>query len=200
MNRLAFFFLVFSFVFDLAAQQDTLWLTDGRCYVVDTVVINQDSSFSVKIIKNEGCLKDKDFEYDEVFSLNKSDGSRKIFYVPGSDDLTMEQMDLFVKGENFARKNYKPVVVSVANYLISTGISLFFGMHGAVFYAPLAVMIPAVVLSNIKPTLKISGLNKDSMYSKGYLVAARHKRTLYLIKAGVAGLITGGGISFLIVK
>lgn len=181
------------------AQKDTLWLTDGRFFTVKSVEMNEDSSYKVTIINGED-HKIKEFEPEEMFVLNRQNGTEKIFYNAGENDLSYMDMKDFVKGENLARNNYKPTFVSIANFAMSTGISLFLGMHGLVFYSPLGVLIPTVILANINPSGKKLGNKYNDNFKNGYVVAAKHKKTLWLIKAGIAGILTGGGISFIIVK
>ena len=191
-------FFTGSFLLSMA-QKDTLWLTDGRYFIVKSVEMNEDSSYKVTVVNGEK-IKIKEVEPEEMFVLNKQNGTEKIFYNPGEDDLPFKDMKDFVTGENFAHNNYKPTAASIANFVMSTGISLFLGMHGMVFYSPLGVLIPTVILANINPSVKKFDKRYNDNFKNGYVVAAKHKKTLWLIKAGIAGILTGGGISFIIVK
>jgi hypothetical protein len=199
MKKIAIVFMLVGSFFVSNAQQDTLWLTDGRYFIVKSVEMNQDSSYKVVVVDGEK-TKEKEFGAEEMFVLHKQNGEIKNYYNPGDDELSYKEMESFVAGESFARSNYKPTVATIVNFFATAGISLYLGVHGLVFYAPLVSLVPTFVLANIKPSIsKLAGKDND-VYKEGYLVAAKRKKALWLIKSGIAGLITGGGISFVIVK
>ncbi len=106
-------------------------------------------------------------------------------------------MKTFISGEQDALSEYKPKLLAITNYLLSSGITYFAGIHGVLFYAPLAVMIPVVIMANINPPRPSYG---NDLYKAGYVTSAKHKKIKCLIKSSLAGIVTGGTASFLIFK
>jgi hypothetical protein len=143
-------------------------------------------------------MKTKTFEYDEIFAIKQKGGKEIIFYKKiGEEDLSAGEMKQFISGEYKALAEYKPRIISLVNYLLSSGITYFAGIHGVLFYAPLAVMIPVVIFAY--PTPNVEG-NFSGIFIDGYRTAAKHKKIKCLIKSALAGIVTGGAASFIVFK
>ena len=106
-------------------------------------------------------------------------------------------MRTFIKGEQLAISKYKPRLEAITNYLLSSGITFFLGIHGLLFYAPIAVMVPIIIIANIQPK---SIVTKNEIFKAGYITSAKSKKIKCLIKSSLAGILTGGSGSFIFFK
>ncbi len=192
---LSFLFLV---CYNTQAQsfQDTVFLMNGHV-VASTVTDTLPDA--ITIINPEKASAKLTYEWDQLYMVKYASGHKKYYYDKDStvgNWLTRDEMWMYMKGEQDARKGYK-----ASGALIGSGvIGLLSGMTGS-FWAPLAPY-GFMALSGL-PKVKIkhntvSDLNylKSDPYILGYERVARQKLKIKSIIGGTAGLLLGYGFYF----
>ncbi len=196
MKHLIIWGLLATITFYVSGQKkaDTLYLNDGRTFAITSYELQEDSIFVVQIT-TPNKTKTQQFDYDEVFAIKKGNGKEIVFYKKiTNEDLSEQEMKTFIAGERSALSGYRPRLTTIVNYFLSSGITFFAGTHGVLFYAPLVVMIPMVIMAYINPPQPSYG---NDIYKAGYVISAKHKKIKCLIKSSLAGIVTGGAASFL---
>lgn len=188
--------LLFTFCIAEIFAQDVILTMEGReikCQVEDT------TGFFVQytIIKKNGREKEREIHRSEIFSVTRESGTENVYYQPDpvlGEDLTEEEMRIYVTGAKDARNAYNPLWTAVGGVLFA-GVISYLSQGGLI----LTIAPPIVyMLIQFIPYIKIkeetmSNLNYqyNDLYASGYESVARSKKVLAGLKGGVLGSIIG---------
>ncbi len=183
--------LFFSFCFSIASiAQDTIVLLSGKTIIAKGVEVGMYSVTYHRLKDN----KQKRINPDHVFSIRHADGTERIVYdrdsIEEGEDYTIDQMRMFVHGEQDAIQYYKNNTNKIGAFVFGAGISYlgFYGIVGPGIYS--------TVIGSFSPDMskqKISNpalLNVDE-FKEGYVRKAREKNTVNSIYYGLAGFAAG---------
>ncbi|MFZ6050379.1 hypothetical protein [Halocola ammonii] len=177
-------------------QQDTILTLEGNaipCAVRDT------TGFFVQysIFKRNGKEKEREVHRSEIFSITKASGKEVVYYEPDlflGEDLSPEEMRIYVTGARDARENYRPIWTFVGGVAFA-GIVSYIGQGG--FILTIAPPI-AYMLVQFIPYIKIKEENMtnlsyqyNDLYAAGYESVARGRKVLSGLKGGTLGSILG---------
>ena len=119
--------------------------------VIPAKIVGQ-SSLEVRYqTLRKGKLKVREIPTEEVFSVTDSIGRERIWYFYDSafgNDLSIDQMRWFIKGEQDARAGYKPFWPMVGGFVVGAGVTIGLNLEvNSLFLPPLysgAMALPRV--------------------------------------------------------
>ncbi len=196
MSKILHAFLFFLIVYSAGAQQpvqDTVYLMNGHVVgakVIDTLL------GAVTILNPQKENQKINYEWDQLYMVRFSDGSKRYYYNQDStlnNWFTKDEMWMYMKGENDARRGFK-----ARGALIGAGIAgLLGGMTGS-FWAPVApygfMALSGLPKVRIKHhTVSHPSYIESDAYILGYERVARQKLKIKSVIGGTAGLLVGYG-------
>ena len=141
-------------------------------------------------------------EKERLFSV-VSDGLETIYYNPetGVHHYTVEDMRMYVYGQQDAYQYYKTTWSMVAAAAVGAGAGLWMGTEGSavVVLAPVVGTIAGTVVQSHAPKpdmARSASYLKEPAYVLGFKKTARGKKVVNSIKSAVVGSIVGGAIGF----
>lgn len=199
--KLLIFIITVLFSFSHSFAQDTIYFINGETVVVNEYNISKEAN---ELFYKNGKGKTKAIETESIFSINDKTGKKTMFYSPdsimedGSFTFSIVEMERYMKGGQFARKNYKAKETLLTGFALGASSGLFV----TAIYSPI---IPALFSGVAGNTYCQKHINKkypeyanDSYFIAGFKEYAKSKRTKNAIVGGVAGLIVGVGTSIII--
>lgn len=197
MKQILTFISLFICFSNTVFPQDTLLLMNG-----DKIILNEYSLAEGELFlnyKNEkGRTKTVDSDY--IFSITDKNGSTKIFYSPDSSSenssLSIEQMANFVKGQSFAKDNYKANLFTYGGAIAgfggaTMGVYILPLMYAPIFPAANSAVIGLTQASKKKFSKKYPQYADNEYFIYGYQERSKVKRTKNSIIGGIGGLIAG---------
>lgn len=170
--------------------QDTLILLSGKTMIVKNATVN---GYSVNYHTKDENSKFKNINSDKLFSIKHADGSERILYRPDTletDDYNVNDMRMFIKGEQDAIKYYKNNLNKVGAFLFGAGSAslAFYGIVGPAIYA--------TAVGSFSPEMEKQKVSDPSLliiaeYREGYERKMRDKKTKNAILYGLAGFAAG---------
>jgi len=171
--------------------QDTIYLMNGQVVgekVIDTIL------GAITIINPKKTNKKIHYEWDQIFMVRYANGDKRYYYQQDSllsNWFTRDEMWMYMKGENDARKGFK-----ARGAMIGAGVAGIVGGMSGTFWGPIAPY-GFMALSGL-PKIKIkhntisnpSYVESDA-YILGYERVARQKRKIKSVIGGTIGLIIG---------
>ncbi len=190
--------LILFFQENLVAQ-DSIYFLNGEQYT-GKIVEDLGDYYKIELpVRNGRKIKVFMLDKELIYKVRRLD-STIVIYAPDSanpNDLTVSEMDLYIKGEQLATKMYRPWISPASAFL--TGVSgAYLGFWG--FTLP-AVHLGIQSLYSPGFREKDSGkplITSDSAFVMGYRDSARKVRNRRMAKCAVAGLLTGWAIKILI--
>jgi len=187
----------------ISLSQTKLNLLDGSNYLAKEYTFFNDggSSIEIKLEKNNGKLKTKFVDINEIWSIGDS-----IIYVPTQEgEYTVNDMRNVVIGRQTAKSEFKAWWASVGGFAVGAGSMLYFGGYQKRPMLSLAVpIVYATGISFTRPTKK--GIIKrhpeykeNEYFVYGYQNKGRRKIMMNTI-IGTLGGIVAGGIASLAIK
>lgn len=175
--------------------QDRILMMNGE--TIEGKVLGQ-STLEVRYLasRKNGTLKERAEPTEEVFSVTDSLGRERIWYFYDTvfgNDLTVEQMRWFLKGEQDARQGYKPWGPMIGSFAGSAGlvIGLNWEMNG-LFLPPITAGIMSVPRVNVtRGSITDPLMEGDAYYATGYARVARSKRVVRCLVASFLGVGVG---------
>lgn len=172
---------------------DTILLINGT-EIITTVY---DTTFGNVTFKNSKPEKDPiTIESDDVYSIRNSKGESIIYHYDSAagNDLTVEEMKYYIKGEQDAQKKFKPRGAFWTNMVVGAAS----GVTGS-FLCPLPPFAFTSLCGLPKVKIKHSTVSnleylKHDTYIMGYEKVARGKRKTKSLLGGGIGLVAGLGI------
>lgn len=152
--------------------------------------------------------KYKSINSEEIFSFVKKTGGEEIIFEPFEVDdanFTIENMRIYIKGEQEARKNSPAFLATVSGFLVGVASPILLSTVGtsSLFYSPIPVAATNFVVGLTVPTEKsvvreYPQMGKNNFFVEGYRTTARSKRLNNSIKGGLIGLGIGVVSSFIL--
>lgn len=178
--------------FSQKPAQDTIFLMTG--HVIGEKII--DTTLGAVTIYNPKKPTQKlHYEWDQLYMVKFSDGKKRFYYTQDSElnVFSRDEMWMYMKGENDARKGFKARGALIASGLIG----LAAGMTGT-FFAPVApygfMALSGITRVRIRHnTISNMKYIESDAYILGYERVARQKRKIKSIVGGTIGLALGYG-------
>ena len=184
-------------------KMDRILLMNGQ--TIDANVVGQ-STLEVRYLMATGRgLRERSEPTENVFSVTDTLGREKIWYFHDTvfgNDLTVQQMRWFIKGEQDARKGYRPIWPMVAGF--ATGAGLVIGLDlemNSMLIPPLfaaAMVLPRVHVTRGSITDPL--MEGDEHYAYGYAKVGRTKRVVRTLASTFAGVAVGLAVRQLIIN
>jgi len=184
--------------------QDRILLMNGE--TVEGKVLGQ-STLEVRYLqtRKNGTLRERAEPTEEVFSVTDSLGRERIWYFYDTvfgNDLTVDQMRWFLKGEQDARKGYRPIWPMVGAF--ATGAGLVIGLNwemNGLFVPPITAGIMAMPRVHVTPgSISDPLMEGDEYYATGYARVGRTKRVIRTLVSAFAGVAVGLAVRQLIIN
>lgn len=200
----ALFCLVLLTVLKPASAQDKILLMNGE--LIQAKVIGQ-STLEVRYLetRKNGSIRERAEPTEEVFSVTDSLGRERIWYFYDTvfgNDLTIDQMRWFLKGEQDARKGYKPIWPMIGSF--ATGAGLVIGLNwemNGLFVPPITAGIMAAPRVHVTPgSITDPLMEGDEYYATGYARVGRSKRVIRCLVASFVGVGVGLAVRQLVIN
>lgn len=154
--------------------------------------------------KNKTRMKEVSIHKSEIFSVTFAEGEW-VLYAPDEivgDDLTTDEMRIYIAGEQDARANYNPRLTAIVGTAIVGGIAFY--VSGALvltLFSPLAYagfqFVPVMRIQEKAITNPQHRYNE--IYALGYERVARSRKVFSGLKGGVAGMVIGAAAYYIFV-
>lgn len=184
--------------------QDRILLMNGE--TVEGKVLAQ-STLEVRYLqtRKNGKVRERAEPTEEVFSVTDSLGHERIWYFHDTvfgNDLSVEQMRWFLKGEQDARRGYKPIWPMVGAF--ATGAGLVIGLNwemNGLFVPPIVAGAMALPRVHVTPgSITDPLMEGDEYYATGYARVGRSKRVVRTLISAFAGVAVGLAVRQLIIN
>jgi hypothetical protein len=202
--RLNSILLTFLFLMALTHQsngQDKMLLLNGKEVLTKPESINIDS-LRIRFVDFKTGKK-KCIKKENVFSILNEKGGEKVVYKEDStsliSDLSLEEMRMYIKGEQDSRKYFKAPAATVGGFFIGGGSSFL------VFYALIPPATYIAIIGNHSPDMSKQQVSdpellKNNMYVNGYQKQARSRKIANAELGGLAGFMVGLVVYFIVHK
>jgi hypothetical protein len=184
---LSVIFLLFTFA---VKAQDKIILLSGKVITAKSVALDG-YTIAYRPVGEKTKLKKVDPE--GVFSVQYADGSEKIIFIRDMTDsleYSVEQMRMFIKGEQDAALYYKNNLNKGEGFLFGVGAS-FFGIYGLVIPPIYGIVTSAPHINMERMKVSDEALLNDFDYREGYKSKVRSRKTRNGILSGFAGFVVG---------
>lgn len=171
-----------------ARAQDTLLLINGHKMVVKSVDL-KDYTIAYRTLEKNRL---RTIDPYRVFSIVYADGTERVIYQRDSldpVDFSVEQMRMFIRGEQDADKYYHNTPNKVAAFLIGGGAS-YFTIYGLII-PPLYATVVGSFSPRIEKYRTDINLLNVSEYREGYERKARDRKIRNALISGMAGFVAG---------
>ena len=137
---------------------------------------------------------------ESVFSVTDSLGRERIWYFHDSifgNDLTVEQMRWFIKGEQDARAGYRPWGPVLGGFLLGAGLTIGFGLEmNAMALPPVYAGVMALPRVHITPgSIRDEHMIGNDFYAYGYAKVGRSRRVVRSLVSTALGVLVGYGVN-----
>lgn len=195
------FCLLFRPVFSQNEQKDTLFLMNGR--IVATTVLDT-SLGAATVVDPKKPEKKLNYEYDRLYGIKYAKtGSMYYYYFQDTlqgNDFTRDEMWLFMKGEQDAKKGFK----ARGSFFGSMAAGLIGGASGQL-YGPIAPSAYLLLCGLPKVRIRHNTISNpyyidSDAYILGYEREARSKRRIQCLLGGGLGMVLGYLSYFAIIR
>lgn len=175
-------------------------MLSGEKLLVKVRDINTESNLIVIEYTKNNKLRSKVIPLTDVYNIHYSDGSIKPLYKKDTTEgfyLNYDEAGQFIKGEQFAMKNYKAPWITVGGAVVGAASPLVIQF----FYGLIVPTAYTGVMGLTKPCMKkydqkYPELFNDKYFKSGFVKQAKKKRVLNaiygsLIGIGVSAITTG---------
>lgn len=145
--------------------------------------------------------KQKRFDLQNVFSIKYAGKPERIIYEPDSleqDDYNVDQMRMYIKGEQDAIKYYKNNLNKLGAFAFG-GVSAYFSFYGIIGPAVYSTVIGSFIPDIQTQKVSDPALLRVDEYRAGYEKKIRENKTKNAILYGLAGFAAGVA-TFVVVK
>jgi hypothetical protein len=175
--------------------QDRILLMNGQ--IIEARVLGQ-SSLEVRYeeLGRKGRVKERSEPTSSVFSVTDSAGRERVWYFHDTifgNDLTVDQMRWFIKGEQDARDGYRPFWPVLGGFAFGAGMVIGLDLEvNSLWLPPLyagAMALPRVHVTpgSVRDPLMVG----DEYYAYGYSKVGRSKRVVRSLASTAAGVALG---------
>jgi hypothetical protein len=201
--RSLLFFLALVPALQLAAQ-DRILLMSG--HTIDAKVLGQ-STLEIRYLdeKSSGRIVERREPTENVFSVTDSLGNERIWYFHDTifgNDMTVQQMRWFIKGEQDARSGYKPIWPVVGGFVLGAGLTIGLNLEvNSLALPPLYAGIMALPRVHVTPgSITDPLMEGDEYYAYGYAKVGRGRRVVRSLISTFAGVAVGLAVRQLIIN
>jgi hypothetical protein len=201
--RSLLFFLALVPALQLAAQ-DRILLMSG--HTIDAKVLGQ-STLEIRYLdeKRSGRIVERREPTENVFSVTDSLGNERIWYFHDTifgNDMTVQQMRWFIKGEQDARSGYKPIWPVVGGFVLGAGLTIGLNLEvNSLALPPLYAGIMALPRVHVTPgSITDPLMEGDEYYAYGYAKVGRGRRVVRSLISTFAGVAVGLAVRQLIIN
>jgi hypothetical protein len=190
------------FAIDSLQAQDNILFLNGKSEEGKFLEID---SISVRFERlKKGKKKIMDYQKHKVFSVQMGNGDKTFVYAPDSletEILTIEEMELFVLGQQEARKGFKAPLAFFEGFFCGV-VCGYFG-NAYMFYTPVPLVANSLLIGKFKTKVNIEQvLNpnyfKRETYLAGYAEQAGFRKMQSVTIGSILGLTTGFALSLAI--
>ena len=182
---------------------DRILLMNGQA--IDASVVGQSTLEVRYLIATGRGLRERTEPTENVFSVTDTLGRERIWYFHDTvfgNDLSVQEMRWFIKGEQDARNGYKPIWPMVGGFVTGAGLTIALDLEmNSMLIPPLfsAVMIlPRVHVT--KGSITDPLMEGDEHYAYGYAKVGRTKRVVRSLLSTFAGVGVGLAVRQLIIN
>lgn len=183
---------------------DRILLMNGQ--VIETRVLGQ-SSLEVRYqdANRKGLLRERSEPTSSVFSVTDSLGRERLWYFHDTifgNDLTIEQMRWFIKGEQDARIGYKPLWPLLGGFALGAGLTMALDLEvNALLLPPLYAGIMAMPRVHVTfGSVRDPYMEGNDFYALGYAKVGRGKRVVRSLISTAVGVVTGYAMRQLVIN
>jgi len=131
-----------------------------------------------------------------VFSVTDSTGKETVWYFHDpafGNELTVDQMRWFIKGEQDARLGYRPTLPVLGGFLLGAGLVIGLDLEvNSLFIPPVYAGLMAWPRVHVTPgSVRDPLMEGDDHYAAGYSVVGRPKRVVRSLWSTAAGVAAG---------
>jgi hypothetical protein len=178
----------------VGAAQDKILLMNGQ--TIEAKVLGQ-STLEVRYLeRTRKGLRERAEPTANVFSVSDSLGRERIWYFHDTivgNDLTVDQMRWYIKGEQDAREGYKPWLPLLGGFMVGAGATAGFDLEvNSLLIPPLYAGLMALPRVHITfGSVRDPRMEGNDYYAMGYAKTGRTKRVVRSLLTSAAGVVTG---------
>lgn len=183
--------------------KDRILLISGE--TIDAQVLGQSTLEVRYLMKTRRGLRERSEPTESVFSVTDTLGRERIWYFFDTvfgNDMTVDQMRWFIKGEQDARVGYKPLWPMVGGFVLGAGLTIGLDLEvNALWIPPLfaaSMVLPRVHVT--RGSIRDPLMEGDEFYAYGYARTGRTKRVVRSLMSSAAGVIVGLGVRQFIIN
>jgi hypothetical protein len=133
---------------------------------------------------------------ESVFSVTDSTGKETVWYFHDpafGNELTVDQMRWYIKGEQDARIGYKPTLPKLGGFLLGAGLVIGLDLEtNALLIPPAYAGLMAWPRVHVTPgSVRDPLMEGDNHYAMGYSAVGRPKRVVHSLWSTAAGVAVG---------
>lgn len=188
------------------AQQNTLWLTNGKKLTIGDYKIQDDHNGDSVMVFTSDKGKEKERYLDEVFSVIDNNGAERVIYYSNAtigEILTVDQMRSFVNGQYDGKQTKISPLISIT--AAAAGFGGAFIPNPSIKSGSTSIDIPVGILIPTAHALISGGFSTpdkvlqknfpnridDKYYVMGVDHSLQKKRVKHSLIAGLAGFVAG---------
>jgi hypothetical protein len=177
------------------SAQDNILLMNGR--VITGKVLGQ-STLEIRYLVPNGKAppRERQEPTEDVFSVTDSLGRERIWYFYDTvfgNDMSIDQMRSYIKGQQDARDGYKPTWTTVGGFVFGAGTVIAANLEMNAFFLPpiyaVAMTLPRVNVT--RGSIRDPYMEGNEDYAYGYARVGRTKRVVRGLLSTFAGIGTG---------
>lgn len=186
----------------IAQAQDRILLMNGQ--VIQGKVLGQSTLEIRYLMDSRRGLRERAEPTESVFSVTDTLGRERVWYFYDTvfgNDMTEQQMRWFIKGEQDARKGYKPFWPMVGGFVAGAGLTIALDLEvNSLLIPPLfaaSMTLPRVHVTRGSITDPL--MDGDEFYAYGYAKVGRTKRVLRTLLSSAVGIAAGIAVNQLVI-
>lgn len=185
-------------------RPDRILLMNGQ--IIETRVLGQ-STLEVRYLDfgKNGRSKETAEPTENVFSVTDSLGKERVWYFQDTvfgNDLSIQEMRYFIKGEQDARTGYKPRWAVIGGFVFGAGTSIALNLEvNSLFLPPLyagAMILPRVHVT--RGSITDPYMDGEENYAYGYAKVGRSKRVVRSLVSTALGIVVGVAVRQLVIN
>lgn len=184
--------------------QDSILLMNGQ--VIPAKVIAQ-STLEVRYEEfgKNGRAKTRAEATENIFSVTDSLGRERIWYFHDTlfgNDLTVDQMRYYIKGEQDARAGYRPIWPMVGGFVAGAGLTIGLNLEmNSLIVPPVYAAAMALPRVHVTPgSVRDPYMEGEDNYAYGYARTGRSKRVVRSLLSTFAGVAVGLAVRQLVIN
>jgi hypothetical protein len=193
MKRLLLLVFIIPVLVSTVQSQDTINLLNGKQIAPKTLYNDENKAYIRCDLQKRNHVKLKVIDLLDVYSIKYTNKPELVVYKRDSmngNNLTPEEMRLYVKGERTAEKIYKAPFVTAAGVVVGFVPTIYI----LNFYGLISPALYGITMGVITPKAKIAPgddpmLLTEKNYVDGYKMAATRKKVKNAVGGAIAGVL-----------